>query len=129
MSVAITGLYAAIFGLAIIVLGVSVSMMRVPKKIEHGDGGDERLRRVIRTHGNFAEFVPLALLVMLILEIEGGSATLLHGLGIVLIVARILHVVGMIGEQDIRPARAGGALLTHLVIGVAALNVLYAVMV
>ena len=106
-------------------LGVAVSVTRVQKGIEHGDGDDELLRRVIRIHENFVEFVPLALLLMLIFEIGGGMSTLLHGLGIVLIIARVLHIIGMAGEQDIRPARAGGALLTHGVIGVVALTILW----
>lgn len=124
MSAGITALYAAIFGLAIVVLSIAVSVTRARKGIEHGDGGDDRLHRLIRIHGNFAEFVPLALVLMLILEIGGGSPTLLHGLGIALIVGRVAHIFGLAGARDWRPGRAAGSLLTNAVIVVAAFAML-----
>ena len=129
MSVAVTALYAAIFGLTIVVLSIAVSVTRARKGIEHGDGGDDRLHRLIRIHGNFAEFVPLALVLMLILEVGGGSPTLLHVLGIVLVVGRVSHFFGLAGTQDWRPGRAAGSLLTSAVIVVTAFAVLRQVLV
>lgn len=123
-SVAITAIYAAIFGLAMTVLSATVAAGRGRYKVGYGDGDNERLRRLIRIHGNFAEYVPLALVLLLILELSGGSATLLHGLGIALIVARMLHVIGLVGEKDVTIARAGGTGLTNAVIAVAALSIL-----
>ena len=124
MSVAITAMYAAIFGLALVILGVSVFATRIRKRIEHGDDGDNRLRRLIRIHGNFAEYVPLALVLMLILELNGSSSMYLHSLGIALIVARVLHVVGMMGERDVRIARGGAAVMTSATIATASFSLL-----
>tara|TARA_A100001037_G_scaffold304465_1_gene341344 strand:- start:4525 stop:4911 length:387 start_codon:yes stop_codon:yes gene_type:complete len=122
--IAISALYAAIFGLAMTVLSVSVALGRGKYKVGYGDGDEPRLRRLIRIHGNFAEYVPLALVLLLVLELTGVEPVFLHGLGLTLVVARIVHVIGLIGEQDVVPARAGGTGLTNLVIGVAALGIL-----
>ena len=51
--------------------------------------------RMIRLHGNAVEYIPLALVLMAIYEITGGSHTLLHVAGIVLIVGRILQTWNM----------------------------------
>ena len=124
MSIAITALYAALFGIAMTVLSASVAAGRGRYKIGYGDGDQPRLRRLIRIHGNFAEYVPLALVLLLVLELSGGSSMLLHGLGIALVVARMLHVIGLVGQQDVTLARAGGTGLTNAVIAVTALSIL-----
>jgi uncharacterized membrane protein YecN with MAPEG domain len=60
-----------------------------------GDGGNADLLRVIRGHANFAEYVPLALLMLALLELGRISIYVLHALGILLLVARIIHACGL----------------------------------
>lgn len=56
---------------------------------------DPELRTRIRTHANFAEYVPLALVMLAMLELAGISRSLLAVLGLVLVVARLCHAIGM----------------------------------
>ena len=53
------------------------------------------MRRMIRLHGNAAEYIPLAIVLMLIYELNGGWHTALHIVGIALVVGRVLQTWGM----------------------------------
>ncbi|HSP51139.1 MAG TPA: MAPEG family protein [Pseudolabrys sp.] len=66
MSVSITALYGAILGLIVITLAINVTVHRVKLRVPLGDGGNAEMRRMIRLHGNAAEYIPLAIVLMLI---------------------------------------------------------------
>ena len=76
-------------------LSLRVSRLRRPLKIGVGDGGNEVLLRRIRAHGNFAETVPLFLILLGLLEFATGGSLWLWGAAIAFILARLLHVFGM----------------------------------
>ncbi|WP_036487534.1 MAPEG family protein [Myxosarcina sp. GI1] len=76
---------------------------------------DGVLQRKVRAFGNFMEYVPLALLLIILLELVGSPAWLLWLLGIVLTIARIAHAWGVIGIYGASPFRAIGFFLTWLV--------------
>ena len=76
-----TGLYAGLLGLLLIVLSMRVVQNRWRAKVGLGHGGDKALRKAIRIHGNFIEYVPLALLLMALIEMNGAQPPWLHGLG------------------------------------------------
>ena len=78
----------------------------------HNDG---ILQRKVRAFGNFVEYVPLALLLLLMLELNGAPVWLLWFLGIVLTLARIAHAWGVIETYGPSPLRAAGFFLTWLV--------------
>ncbi len=92
----VTALYASLNGILNIVLAERVSAARRSGKVSIGtpDGAKELLLAA-RIHGNNAEFVPLALVLMLIAELCGGGSTPLHVWGGLLFVARLMHVIGM----------------------------------
>ena len=81
----ITTLYAAI--LAFLYLGLTLLVIRGrwKFKIGLGDGGNREMERMIRAHGNFAEFVPFALLLLFMLDYSGFSPVMIHILGIMLV--------------------------------------------
>ena len=81
MPVAITALYAALLGLMQIALQQLVGRERLRVDVSLGDGSDPKLREAMRRHGNFLEQVPLTLLMLALLELNGASPWLLHGLG------------------------------------------------
>lgn len=114
----ITGLYAGILALIFMVLSVRVVMGRYKYKTSLGDGGHDELGLRVRVHGNFIEYVPLALILMAILDYQQVSVTLLHVLGIALIVGRVLHAIAL--TNNIFPLRAIGMVLTFTVIGISA---------
>ena len=73
------------------------------------------LQRKIRAHGNFAEYVPHALLFVLVLELMQVQIWLLWLLGSSLSVARIAHAWGLIKTYGPSPGRAIGFFLTWFV--------------
>jgi len=112
----ITPLYAG--ALAIWYLALSY---RVVQKRAHGvslgDGGDTELLSRIRGHGNFAEYVPLLLLLLAMLEYGGGHPPwLLHLLGATLLVARLLHGISLSYTRKWKFGRFYGTLLTFILL-------------
>jgi uncharacterized membrane protein YecN with MAPEG domain len=113
-----TLIYAGILGLMLIVLSIRTSLRRRETRVSLGTGNDAELLRRSRIQGNFVEFVPLALLLIWMLDFAQFSVWLIHLLGILLIVARLLHAWALsYGEGWERfGARAAGILGTYIVI-------------
>lgn len=122
MQVSIAALYAGILALIIVALGINVTTHRVKLSVPLGDGGNPQMLRMIRVHANAIEYVPLAVLLMLIYEINGGWHAALHAAGIALVVGRVLQTWGMWGTEMPGFGRAAGQSLTW--ISIAALAVL-----
>ncbi|HVY07752.1 MAG TPA: MAPEG family protein [Burkholderiales bacterium] len=120
----VTPLYAGLLTTLYIVLSLRVVMNR-QRGFPLGDGGDPKMLRVIRGHGNFAEYVPLALLLMALMEWSKFSVYLLHVLGIALVVSRLLHGYSLSYTMKFRFGRVWGAALTFLVLVVEAACCLY----
>jgi uncharacterized protein len=78
-------------------LAVRISQVRGAASIFVGDGGDDRLVRRMRAQLNFAEYVPLILVLLALVELAAGSTVWLWGVGAALILGRILHAFGMDG--------------------------------
>ncbi len=112
----VTPLYAGL--LAILYLALSYRVVqRRGHGVSLGDGGDAALLRRIRGHGNFSEYVPLILLMMALLEVGGATSIyLLHGLGITLVVARVLHGVALSYTESWKFGRFYGTLLTFILL-------------
>ncbi|MBM4382856.1 MAG: MAPEG family protein [Deltaproteobacteria bacterium] len=121
LAVPITGLYAGIQAILGFALSAGIGPTRGKLGISIGDGGNADLLLKIRRHGNWAENVPLALLLIGLLELNGAGSTLLHGLGAALLAARIAHPLGLKKDKVNEPLRIGGAVLTGLVTMVAAI--------
>ena len=96
-------------------LSLRVSRLRRPLKIGVGDGGNEMLLRRVRAHGNFAENVPLFLILLVLLEFSTGGDLWLWGAAILFILARIAHVFGM-DRPGAHPLRVIGISLSWLVL-------------
>ena len=105
-----TAIYAALFAIMLVGLSINVIRLRVGNRVSLGDGGNEALRRAIRAHSNFCEFVPLALILMLLLELNGTGSNVLHGLGIALLAGRIAHAYSI--PADALNIRRFGMLMT-----------------
>ena len=122
----ITALYAGLLGLMLVYLSARVVLGRNKYKVDIGDGGHAPLARAIRTQANFIEYVPLALLLILVLEVLGTRPAILHGLGVVLVLARLAHLQGFGSTAGTSAGRAIGASGTFLVIIVASVLALLA---
>ncbi len=125
MSLQITAIYASILAILYVVLSYRVARRRMRFQVGLGTGQNPDLERAIRIHGNFAEYVPLALLLLALLESGGGPGWVLHGAGATLVVARILHVVGLTSSSGRSPGRFIGVTLTWaLLLALAAANLM-----
>ena len=107
-DLSVTPVYAAI--LAIVYLYLSFRVIALRRK--NTDSGDPDFRTRIRVHGNFAEYTPFALLLTLLAELQGAHTVLLHGLGLMLLIGRISHAVGMGSRPQRIPLRITGMVLT-----------------
>jgi len=121
LPVPIAALYAGMLALLLLVLALRVVRLRWTTRVGLGDGGDEAMSRAIRIHGNAAEHVPIALLLLLVAELNHADPALLHGCGIVLVAVRVLHAVGLGRSAGASWQRTVGTVGTFSVIGILAL--------
>jgi uncharacterized membrane protein YecN with MAPEG domain len=121
---------AGLLGLIYMVLTGLVVRGRGSYKVMIGDGagkpGAEPLNIAIRSHGNFAEYVPLALILLGGIEAAGASHRLCLILAAMLVIGRILHPIGMARPAP-NPYRALGACLTWVMIIISSVVALMAV--
>lgn len=108
----ITAFYASLAALLFVFLSARVIRLRVSEKVALGDGGDETLRRRLRAHGNFAEYAPLALVLMALAETQGAPAWILHVLGLLLLTGRSFHAFAVSQNQEPLKLRVLGMGLT-----------------
>lgn len=113
--------YAAIFALLYIGLTIRVIALRNSRRVSLGSGGDPALERAIRIHANFIEYVPLALILLIAMEMQRRSIYVLHILCLLLLIGRICHFLALSRENTANPLRGVGVGLTVLVLVVAAI--------
>lgn len=116
MAVPITAVYASLLAILYIVLSYRVAKRRMRFQVGLGTGQNAELERAIRIHGNFAEYVPLALLLLAFFEAGGGPAWAVHVAGAGLLVARGLHALGLTRSSGRSPGRFSGVVTTWLII-------------
>ena len=122
LTPAVTMLYAGLCAGVLFALSVRVIRMRRQLKVSVGDAGNEEMARYIRAQANFAEYVPIALLLILLLELAGTPAALLHLLGAVLLVGRLVHAWALTARSG-RGRVAGMAMTFAVLVTAGALNV------
>ena len=112
----ITLLVASLHVLFYLLLSMRVMLHRKAHRIGVGTGGDEAMTRRVRVHANFAEYVPLALLMLVLLELAGTAAAVVWTCGLVLLLALLAHAIGLGGSAGYSAGRFGGTLLTLAVL-------------
>lgn len=91
----VTPLFAAVLALMFVLLCINVVRIRLREQVSLGDGDNKQLNIAIRTQANFVEYVPFTLLLMWLLESIDFSPARVFWIGVALVLARILHVIGM----------------------------------
>jgi uncharacterized membrane protein YecN with MAPEG domain len=117
----ITPVYAALLAILFVALSVRVISQRRSDKISYGDGGNTMMLKVMRTHSNFVEYTPFAVLLIAMVELQGASGLLLNLLGLTLLGGRLLHAYGFGRSPQIVILRQIGMLMTFAAILVAAI--------
>ena len=121
----ITTLYAGLLGLLYVGLIVYVVLGRYKYRIGLGDGGNPALARRIRIHGNFVENVPFALLLLFLIDNAQTSPMIVHLLGTLLVLGRLLHAWGLCCSETTSFGRMAGMTLTMGVIVACAVILLW----
>mmetsp|Transcript_31881 Transcript_31881/g.51770 ORF Transcript_31881/g.51770 Transcript_31881/m.51770 type:complete len:133 (-) Transcript_31881:192-590(-) len=125
----ITALYGGALTLWYLVLTARVILYRRENLIGLGDGNNNTMQRRIRAHGNFAEYVPLTLLLLYLLETSGArffsSPFFIHLIGALLLIGRLLHGYSLSFTELNMFGRQGGMALTLLAMGISGLSVFF----
>ncbi|WP_171103254.1 MULTISPECIES: MAPEG family protein [unclassified Ruegeria] len=116
--------FTAVFVLMSIPMALAVGVRRSKTGILLLHGADDDLLRLMRAHGNFVEYVPLALLALAGAEIVGTAPWLVWLCGGALLLARLIHYFSLRSAPDGK-GRAVGAALTTLTMLVLALAILW----
>ena len=117
----VTAFYAALLTLLFVVLSRNVIVYRRRQRIAIGAEGDPGILRRVRAQGNFAEYVPLALILIAFAEIRGLPPLLIHALGLALLAGRIVHAFGLTRTPEDFRFRVTGMVLTFITLTLAAI--------
>ncbi|CEN56422.1 MAPEG family protein [Candidatus Methylopumilus turicensis] len=124
MQLHITSYYAAVLALLFILLSIKTIKTRRQHKVAIGDGGEKSILRASRVHANFAEYVPLTILLIGMLEMQGFTTLIIHSLGILLVLARVAHAYGVSQTNENFKFRIFGTATTINIIAICALLLL-----
>lgn len=116
MMFPVTTLYAASLGLLLIVLSDLVTRSRRRSRVSLGHGDDPMLERAMRAQGNFVEYVPLGLILLMLVEVKEPQPWVVHAFGLLLLGGRLLHAYGMFRPDSPVSGRYWGTALTWLMI-------------
>ena len=90
----VSALYAVLGALLLVKFSFDVVRLRTQYHVGYGDGGFSELQVAIRVHGNAVEYVPIGLILLLFMEMNGAQTWMVHVCGILLIVGRLMHSWG-----------------------------------
>ena len=122
----VTPFYAALFGIILFTLSIRTIRVRRRLRIAIGHADDAAMERAMRVHANFCEYVPIALLLMYLLEVMLGTSYWIHALGGALLLGRLLHAYGVSRPREDFRFRVTGMVLTFTVILSSAIRILLA---
>lgn len=120
----ITPTYAALLAFVFVGLSVHTIKQRRRYQVALGDGEKPELMRAMRAHANFAEYVPLALVLVWMAEAVAYPGWVIHALGVTLLVGRLSHAYGITQTNENFFFRVFGMSLTFLVLLTAGLFIL-----
>ena len=123
MSVApqVLGIHAAALWAGLLILWMlALSGLVVRRRRKHlvafGDGGHVEMTTATRAFGNAAEYIPAALVALVLLAALGAPSLLIHALGGAMLAGRIIHALGLLFQKGPSLGRVLGMLLTWIVL-------------
>lgn len=90
----VSALYAVLGALLLIKFSFDVVRLRMQYRVSYGDGGFSELQSAIRVHGNAVEYIPIALILLLFMEMDGAETWMVHICGLLLLAGRLMHYYG-----------------------------------
>jgi uncharacterized membrane protein YecN with MAPEG domain len=120
MTLVYTPIFAALVAFLLLTLWTRVILYRRANRVSLGDAGDPVLLRLMRAQSNCTEYAPIALLLLLVLELQGWSGVTLAALGLMLVAGRLIHAYGFSGTPEKLNMRIAGMALTLTMVAVSA---------
>ena len=120
--------YLALLTFLYLALSVHVIRTRGAARVSLGTEGHETLLRATRAHGNFMEYVPLAFLLLWLLEYTEFNGIIITLLSALLVIARTSHAYGILIAEPARQrlrCRVLGMVGTFSVLGISAALLMY----
>ncbi|MDZ4099407.1 MAG: MAPEG family protein [Methylophilaceae bacterium] len=121
----VVALYAAFLGLLFAWLSIRTIKLRRTLKIGIGDNSNPQMQRAIRVHANFAEYVPIMLILLFFVETSGANSLIVHGLALCLVTGRCLHAYGVSQLKENFRFRTAGMGLTFTSLITSAIYLLF----
>lgn len=118
-------LWAGLLLLLLLALSILTVRQRQRTGIVIGDGEHEPLVKAMRAFGNAAEYIPAGVGALALLAIVGAPWWLIHVVGLLLFVGRIVHAVALSRNLDVSLGRTVGMILTWLAVLVSAAVLLF----
>lgn len=113
-SLTISGIWFFVFSTFYVLLTLHVVRMRWVTKTGLGVGEDRRMIKAVRVHGNFAEYIPLVFIGIILMEVRGAGSTWLHSLYTAAFLGRLLITIGITKTSNFSPYRFLGNLMTYI---------------
>lgn len=120
----IISIAAALLAALFIFLSFRVINLRRTRKIAIGAGDDRELERAMRVHANFAEYVPFALVLLILCALRGLPDVLLALLCTALVFGRAIHAYGLAQVKEDYRFRTAGMIVTFGVLAMSAVALL-----
>ena len=117
--------YIALLILLGVILAVRVILVRRAQRIGIGDGNDRQLMQRIRCHGDFSEFAPLLIALLILLPMLGAKEWIIHLVGVASVTGRALHAIGLSQSIGVSFGRMAGMILTFTTLILGALTLLW----
>jgi uncharacterized membrane protein YecN with MAPEG domain len=119
-------LYAGLLGLLLLALSAQVVRARRRYRVGLGVGAEEGMQQAVRVQANFTEYVPFAVLLLVLAEVAGLPVAAVHGAGVLLLASRVLHAAGLSSSPGRSFGRFYGTAGTWLVIAALSLWLVFA---
>lgn len=124
-AISVTSIYAALLALLFTWLSLRVIFERMEHRVSLGDDGHKGLLKRMRAQANCAEYIPMGLILLALLELQGVGAQWVHLLGATLLIGRLAHAYGFSRSPQLFLLRRTGMVLTFTQIVAAACALLY----
>lgn len=95
----ITSLYASLLAILFLILSIHVIKARRHYQVALGHSQEDELQKRIRAQGNFIEYTPLFLIMLLLAELNQLYTIAIHTFGIAFLLGRILHSYGLTRQE------------------------------
>lgn len=119
----ITALLSSLLGFMFVWLSMQVIKQRKEHKVSIGDGGVNALSMAVRAHGNFAEYVPISLLLLACAEINGANTVVVVLFAVCILLGRIFHAYAFLaGKNHFKPRVMGMKITLYTLLALGLFN-------